>query len=155
MPLLNHIFEKVYGRVESNLRALFDCGWNPPNCMLLDHPDLVGQEQNNGEEQQLIEKVDYRTINSENGFAGTCIDKIIIHKMIPEQRNWSQKRLEECADIGKNLMEARKVTVGVIVSNGLHSLNDPALVAHIRDKKRVEEESGKEKQLQIGIACKI
>ena len=38
----------------------------------------------------------------------------------------------------KNLKEARKVTAGVLVSNGIHSLNNPALVAHIRDKKRVD-----------------
>ena len=56
-----------------------------------------------------------------------------------------QNRLEESADIGKNLMEARKVTAGVLVSNGINSLNDPTLVAHICKKKRVEEDSGKEK----------
>ena len=49
-----------------------------------------------------------------------------------------QKRLEEGADIVKNLKEAKKVTAGVIVSNGMHFLNNPALVAHMRDKKRVE-----------------
>ena len=52
MPLLNRIFEKVYSRVDSNLRALSDCGWNQPNRKLLDHPDLVGKEQCNGEEQE-------------------------------------------------------------------------------------------------------
>ena len=46
----------------------------------------------------------------------------------------------------KNLKETRKVTAGVFVLNGIHYLNDPALVAHICDKKRVEEESGKEKE---------
>ena len=50
-----------------------------------------------------------------------------------------QKILEEGADIGENLKEARKFTDGVLVSNGIHSLNNPALVAHIRYKKRVEE----------------
>ena len=49
MPLLNRIFEKSYGRVESNLRALSDCGLNPPSRKLLDHPDLVGKEQYNGD----------------------------------------------------------------------------------------------------------
>ena len=49
-----------------------------------------------------------------------------------------QKRLEKVADIGKNSMEARKVTAGVLVSNVIHSLNGPALVAHIHDEKRVE-----------------
>ena len=39
----------------------------------------------------------------------------------------------------------RRVTAGVLVSNGIHSLDDPALVAHTRDKKRVEEEAGKGK----------
>ena len=48
MPLLNCIFEKSYGRVESNLRAISDRGQNPPNRKILDHPDLVGQEKYNG-----------------------------------------------------------------------------------------------------------
>ena len=56
-----------------------------------------------------------------------------------------QKRLEEVIDIVKNLKEARKVTAGVLVSNGIHSLNDPSPVAHIFDKKRFEEEAGKDK----------
>ena len=81
MQLLNRIFEKSYGRVESNLRALSGRGWNPPNRKLLEHPDLVVKEQNNGEEQQSVEQVDCRTLNTENGFAGTCIDKIISHQM--------------------------------------------------------------------------
>ena len=40
-------------------------------------------------------------------------------------------------------MDARIVTADVLVLNGIHSLNNPALVAHIRDKKRVGEEAGK------------
>ena len=145
MQLLNHILEKAYGRVESNLCALSDRGWNPPNRRLLDHPDLVGQDQYNGEEQKSVKQVDYWTINTETRFAGTCIDKMISHQMRNGGIEAHQKRLEESADIGNNLMEAGKGTTGVLVSNGIHSLNDPALVAHIRDKKRVEEEAGKEK----------
>ena len=45
----------------------------------------------------------------------------------------------------KNLKEAVKVTAGVLVLNGIYSLINPALVAHIHNKKRVEEEAGKEK----------
>ena len=56
-----------------------------------------------------------------------------------------QNILEESADIGKNLKEARKVTAGVLVSNEIHPLNDPTLVAHIRDKKRLDEQADKEK----------
>ena len=57
-----------------------------------------------------------------------------------------QKGLKEGAEIGKNLKETRKVTANVLVYNGIHSLNDPALLEHIRDKKRVEEEAGKEEK---------
>ena len=42
-----------------------------------------------------------------------------------------QKRLEEGADIAKNLSEVRRVTSGVLVLNGIHDLDNPALVAHI------------------------
>ena len=123
--------------------------WNPPNRKLLDHPDLVGQEKYNGEEQESVEQVDYCSINTKTGFAGTCIDKIISHRMQNGGIITHQKRLEEGADNGKNLKEARKVTAGVLVSNGIHSLNDPALVAHIRNKKRVEGEAGKKKRNDV------
>ena len=105
----------------------------------MDHPDLVGEEHNNSEEQQSAEQVDCQTPNAENGSTGTCIDKIICHQMRNGGIEARQKRLEEGADIGKNLKEERKVTAGVPVSNGIHSLNDPDLVAHIRDKKLVKE----------------
>ena len=119
MPLFNCIFEKSYDRVESNLRALSDRALNPPNRKLLDHPFLVGQEQYNGEEHKSVKQIYYWTINTENGFAGTCIDKIFRHRMRNGGIEACQKRLEEGADIGKNLMETRKVTAGVIVSNGM------------------------------------
>ena len=94
MPLLNRIFEKSYGRVESKLCLISDRGWNPPYRNLLDHLDLVGQEQYNGEEQESVEQVDYRSINTETGFAGTCIDKIISHRMRNGGIKSRQKRLE-------------------------------------------------------------
>ena len=64
MPLLNRIFKISYSRIESNLCALSYRGWDPPNRKLLDHLDLVGQEQYNGEEQQSVEQVYYQTINT-------------------------------------------------------------------------------------------
>ena len=67
MPLFNRLFEKSYVRVESNLSALPDCGWNPHNRKLLDHPDLVGQEQYNGEEKESVQQVYYRSINMDMG----------------------------------------------------------------------------------------
>ena len=135
MPLLNRIFEKSYGCVESNLHALSDSGWNPHDRKLLDHPYLVGQEKYNSEKQESVKQVDDRSINMETGFADTCIDKIIIHQMRNGGIESSQKILEEGADIGKNLKGARKVNADILVSNGIHSLNNPDLVAHICDKK--------------------
>ena len=46
-----------------------------------------------------------------------------------------QKRLEEGVDIVKNLKEERKFTAGFLVLNGIHSLNDPSLVAHTHKNK--------------------
>ena len=57
-----------------------------------------------------------------------------------------QKRLEEGADIAKNLSEARKFTAAILVSNGIHALDNPDLVAHIHEKKRVQEEAATQKE---------
>ena len=58
-----------------------------------------------------------------------------------------RKRLEEGADIGKNSRDTRKVTAGVLVSNGIHSLNNPDLAAIFHKKKQVQTEVATEKEI--------
>ena len=41
IPLVNRIFHNSYGNINSNLRALSDRGWNPPNRKLLEHKELI------------------------------------------------------------------------------------------------------------------
>ena len=41
IPLINRTFNKSYGSVTSNLKAIADCGWNPPNRKLMEHKELI------------------------------------------------------------------------------------------------------------------
>jgi hypothetical protein len=41
IPLINRVFDNSYGSINSNLKALFDQGWNPPNRKLLEHKELI------------------------------------------------------------------------------------------------------------------
>ena len=41
IPCINRVFHKSYGSVNSNLKALTDRGWNPPNQKTLEHKDLT------------------------------------------------------------------------------------------------------------------
>ena len=41
IPLINRVFHKFYGNVNSNLKALADRGWNPLNRKLLEHKELI------------------------------------------------------------------------------------------------------------------
>ena len=46
IPLVNRIFHKSYGSINSNLKALADRGWNPPNRKLLEHKELIDDSLN-------------------------------------------------------------------------------------------------------------
>ena len=41
IPFVNRIFHNSYGSINSNLNALSDQGWNPPNRKLLEHKELI------------------------------------------------------------------------------------------------------------------
>jgi hypothetical protein len=41
IPLINRVFHKSFGNINSNLKALADSGWSPPNRKLLEHEELI------------------------------------------------------------------------------------------------------------------
>jgi hypothetical protein len=41
IPLINRVFHKSFGSNSSNLKALVDQAWNPPNRKLLEHNELI------------------------------------------------------------------------------------------------------------------
>jgi hypothetical protein len=124
IPLLNKVFQHSYGRVPTNLKATSERGWCPANRKLLSHPDLL---PNDSEPPEL---------NLQSGLSSVVVDRLCQQR----ERNGGiarrQHRLEDGTEAIASLEDAKRITSGLLVSNGIHSLNNPMVQERIRVKQQ-------------------
>jgi hypothetical protein len=82
IPLINRIFHNSYGSINSNLNALADPGWNPPNRKLLEHKELIDDSVAPITENLLTEATSnnleqHNILNIHQGMAATVLDWMI------------------------------------------------------------------------------
>ena len=141
IPLLNGIWADSFGRVRTNKQATSDRGWNPPNRKLQSHPDLLPNsdsttgpsepsQQTNSEptSSSSVEPVD---LNLDEGFSTVVLDRIIQHRLRNGGTERRKERLQEGNAAAAALAEAKKITAGIMVGVGIHSLNNAAFLAAI------------------------
>jgi hypothetical protein len=139
MPLLNKIFFYSYGRVLTNLNATSERGWSPANRKLLSHPDLLPDEA------QIIQDAEQPSnngaivspeLNLVSGLSSVVIDRLCQQR----ERNGGiarrQQNYEDGTDAMTSLDEAKRITSGLLVANGIHSLNNPMVQERIRAKQQ-------------------
>jgi hypothetical protein len=99
MPLINKSWDKSFGCIPTNQKAIADRGWFPPNRNLLLHPDIV---------EQIIDDTGTRSdmnptnLNVLDGKAGSCFDRILKYR----SRNDGISRQRENINHGKSITEA-------------------------------------------------
>jgi hypothetical protein len=76
--------------------------------------------------------MDLPDLNFENGLSGTVVDKILQAWMRNGGAKRRRQKLKEGRDTLQAFQDAKKLTVGVMVACGVHSLNDPAVVESVR-----------------------
>jgi hypothetical protein len=142
IPLLNNVWEESYGRVRTNLTATSDRGWNPPNRKLQSHPELLPESQTNQTNTTNSDpsSLDPSAMNFEDGFSTVVMDRICQHVMRNGGVERRQQRLQEGNDVTTALKEAKKITAGVIVGQGIHSLNNPSVLQAINARAQVSRE---------------
>ena len=108
IPLINRVFHNSYGRINSNLKAVADRGWNPLNRKLLEHKELIddsapviehsltestpnssAQSTSNSSRQSI-------NLNIHEGMAATVLDR-----MIAEQARSSHAKKQQMRGRGK------------------------------------------------------
>ena len=142
---MNKIFHKAYNNQAANKIAIAQRGWFPPNRVLLKHALL----------QQDNEETDgSKSLNTEEGFAATTLDKLLDHRSRSEGRRKAvEKRNATSEGVVKGMVDTRRLTTGAVTSRGVFSLDDPrlreAMVERERIKKEKEEKSAKTKQENI------
>jgi hypothetical protein len=100
IPLINRVFHKSYGNINSNLIALADRGWNPPNRKL-EYKELIDNSiapivqnpltdvtPNNSSAQSI-------SLNIHQGLAATVLDRMIAEQARSSQAKRSQMRGRE------------------------------------------------------------
>ena len=170
IPLLNKVFHKSYDDVASNLKAVADRGWYPANRKLLEHPDLTDDtaksltvdaaetaiedaSENSTTDstasstpsQQNNSSTSFITLNIHSGLGATMLDRMINDRA---RNAGAKKAAEERKRRGgtalQNLKEAKKLSTGILASNGVHSLSDPRFL-EAYNAKRAEVQQKQEK----------
>ena len=82
IPLINRVFHKSFGAINSNLKALSDRGWNPPNRKLLEHKELSDDSiapvvDNIRTKEAAINSEQSICLNIHQDLAATDVDMII------------------------------------------------------------------------------
>ena len=141
IPLVNRIFHKSYGSINSNLKALADRGWNPPNRKLLEHKELIDDSiapinENTLTDASSSSSPNSPVLNIHQGLAATVLDRMIAERARSSQaKRAADERKRKGDSILQNLKESKKLTSGVMASNGIHSLSDPRFLQAYHDRR--------------------
>ncbi len=147
IPLINRIFHKSYGNINSNLKALADRGWNPPNRKLLEHKELIDDSIAPIDQNPLTDvtpnnsSTQSTSLNIHQGLAANVLDRMIAERARSSQaKKAADERKRKGDTILQNLKEAKKLTSGVMASNGIHSLQDPRFLEAYNERRREAQE---------------
>ena len=139
IPLTNQIFNLSYVNLVANMKATANRGRFPFNRMLLDHPKLVDDSKYVDANTHAAESDEGNdvaaTSNSNTGNTitlnlGEEASDAVLDRLISKRTKSAggkkaadeRKRKEDL--VTQNLREAKKLLYCVIVSNGIHLLND-------------------------------
>jgi hypothetical protein len=137
VPMMNRIWDGSFGRELTNKQATSDRGWYPPNRKLQSHPELLPDNNTNSNQSEVTNSQppssssEPSQLNLTSGFSSTVMDTILQHVIKNGGIERRKQRLQEGSDVMKSLAEAKKLTSGVIVAQGIHSLNNPSVLGAI------------------------
>ena len=128
-----------------------DRGWLPPNRALLNHPMLT---DDTGEEPSVESVPTTNTnnsvsINVDTGMGAAVLDQLLAHRSRSEAGiKAKDERKRKGADVTENLKNAKRLTTGIMVKEGIHSPNDPRYLEAVNEKEEDANEKMQEQALQ-------
>ena len=115
----------------------------PPNRKLLSHPDLKPYNKAQKQPQSKLTESTPGTLEPTNLNLGSALsattvflDYLIQHRMQTGGIQQRQDHMTEGTNAMASLAEAKRVTSGVLVGNGIHSLNNPSVLARVYQKEK-------------------
>lgn len=161
IPLLNFSWPSSFGRIRTNKKAIAERGWYPPNRILLLSKEIMEEKENQNNTVSTAAIVDIQAIHESNifdirtdintnkGTAKTILDAIVRHRARTGGRRAIKNSMDRGKCILKEIDSSRRMTAGLLVSNGIHSLNHPSVIERVRCKKRKEKNLEERKRKKI------
>jgi hypothetical protein len=144
----------------TNRKAIADRGWFPPNRNLLLHPEIEHDEdENNDADDENENDVTVSTSTNENntltttsnlqegslnfndGKAGSCLEKILQYRSRHGGIEKQRKNLDQGKSIIEEMAKGRRLTSGLLVSRGEHSLNNQSVLNCLRARNGTAREN--------------
>ncbi len=71
----------------------------------------------------------------------TVLDRLISHRVRSDgTKKAAEKRKSEGEDVATNIKETKRLTAGVLTSNGIHSLDHPDFLNSFRERRKEQQE---------------
>ena len=158
IPIVNHAFDKSFGKIDSVKKAIAHRGWNPLNYCLLTAPDIAATK-NKDRTESTDEQANTVTIgegetttaslNISTGTSATLFDELLWQEKRNEERLErirKKKREKEAEFDGKNkLKSVGRITSSKLAAATHFSLDETVLEAV---KERVDQKEQEEKDKQ-------
>lgn len=143
--LANKAWAASFARVESNKKAIAERGWAPLNRALLLHPDIAKTDPSLAQQPQVSPEteIDMDAENFSKGSSETVMDRMVRHVMRNGGTERRQIALAEGQSIQDSFNNVKRITSGVMVSKGMHSLRDPCLLTAMEQKDAVKAAAAK------------
>ncbi len=147
---MNHAWHASFAQKALVKKAIVEHGWNPLNCCLLLHPEILKTkpkdnianmahpiENNNNNNNDVA----IPAINTTQGFATVIVDHLIHQRLLEEGRERRSALMAEGTRIQDELASGQRLTSGLLVSNNMHHLGD-----NMRDMVQQKETDHQEKE---------
>jgi hypothetical protein len=119
------------------LKATSERGWSPGNRKLLSHPDLLPEDApTNRNDKQPSPSNKPPDLNLESGLSCDVVDRLCQERDRKGGILRRQQRFEDGTEAVALLDEAKRMTSGLLVANGIHSLNNPMVQERILAKQQ-------------------
>ena len=174
MLLTQKAWDSSFANVATNKQAISERGWLPHNRVLLNHPEMrptmttaeIGHENNNAlcskGCNEGIKSLDSSlpkmstsclpasnahsvTMNFSDGFAATCLERIVQHKDMHQARENITKRKHDGNSIKERLSKFSKLSAGNLVKAGANRLGKDTIDLMI--ERRMEKERAEKDKL--------
>lgn len=152
---MNFAWAKSFAKEHNNKEAIAQRGWFPPSRKLLSHPEVLRMLPRAQAEEATESNLSASSstvmdccvsVNTTHASSSRILDTLLMHA----SRQQGVKRRHEALADGtarvNNLKAAKKITAGLLVSNNIHSCNDPLLLNALKEKKKAEEKERLEKE---------